>query len=111
MSGSGRIEVSRLTEKELAASAAGEIHFDWLRGTIPAGAKNAPEVGFDDWSGVVSVQGGNVKLGENVLRAGQRSSSVAGTIPLGGPASLTVAPAEGKVVAGAGQPDSHPGLK
>jgi hypothetical protein len=112
VSGSGKLTVSGLSAKELSASAAGELHFDWLHGvltTAPSQGARLPEARvqearlqethlqetkFDHWSGTATIQGGKAQIGENELLAGKRTSSLAGVIPFASPVRLTIAPAE-----------------
>jgi hypothetical protein len=107
--GSGKIELSGLTGKDLASSATGSLQFHWLKGSIPVAvaAKNtAPAsvhpsplrvddtpVRFDDWTGEAAIAGGRLELKSNTLRQGQHRSSLSGTIPFSGAPHLTAAPA------------------
>jgi uncharacterized protein involved in outer membrane biogenesis len=43
--GSGKVELSGLTAKELAASAAGTVHFHWVKGAVPVSAAGAAPAG------------------------------------------------------------------
>jgi len=115
LSGHGSVEFSGLTDKQLAASASGSVHFSWPHGSIPAqtaiSAKAAmpaktpttadpatprTEVHFDDWSGTVTIHNGEAQLAENAMRQGKRIASVTGVIPFGSPAKLAVASPGGK---------------
>lgn len=106
--GSGKVELSGLTEKELAASAAGTVHFHWVKGAAPISVLSGPEgtepakgvtpvtaMRFDAWSGDATIDGGKIALGSNTLSSnaknqGQHASAVAGEVPFGGPARLTL---------------------
>jgi len=89
-----------VTAKELAASASGEVHFNWSHGSIIASGTAAQEsVRFDAWRGTASIQGGNVEFGENELVSGRRSNSVTGTIRFGGSPRLSIEPATPKLAA------------
>jgi hypothetical protein len=121
LSGHGSIELSGMTDKQLAASASGSVHFSWPHGSIPAqtaipikaaipaktpdtpdastpATPAAPraEVHFDDWSGTVTIHNGGAQLGENAMRQGKRIASITGVIPFGSPAKLAVASPIGK---------------
>ena len=121
VSGSGSIQLSGLTAKDLQASAVGNLRFDWLHGALSTASiaaaaspdaratETKPETKFDDWNGTVSIQGGKAQLGKNGLILGKRNSSMAGTIPLGGPVKLSVVPAETKINAHTAQPASQSG--
>jgi hypothetical protein len=95
--GSGKIELSGLTGKDLAASVTGLLQFHWVKGSIPVAAtvKNAAPASmrFDDWSGEAAIANGRVELKSNTLRQGRHKSSLAGTIPFGAAPHLTAAPA------------------
>jgi AsmA-like C-terminal region len=130
LSGSGSIQLSGLTGQQLAASATGSVRFDWPHGSIsapsadvaataaptaPPAAAQIPEVSqqethFDDWIGTATVQGGKVQLADNAMRQGKRSVSVAGVIPFGGSAKLSIGPvgpivpANGKAAGGHAAP-------
>ena len=109
LSGHGSIELSGLTDKQLAASASGTVHFSWPHGSLPirtaipaktaASAEPAAspsEVRFDDWSGTVTLHNGEVQLGENAMRQGRHITSITGAIPFGSPVKLAVTPPNGK---------------
>jgi len=96
VSGGGNAQLSGRNEADLAASATGTLHFDWQHGAGLA----VSETGFDDWRGTAAIQSGKAVLGENTLRAQRKSSSLAGSIPFGGPVVLTVAPASKRPMAG-----------
>jgi hypothetical protein len=108
VSGSGTIQLSGLTSEALAASATGDLRFNWPHGSIaPVGSTEEP-VHFDHWAGNAAIRAGKLELGENALISGRRSSSVAGTIPFGGPAKLTIALSTAKLAAVAAPTPSHP---
>jgi len=106
VSGSGNLQLSGRSAEDLAASAAGTVHFDWQHGAglaragLAGAGLAAAESAFDDWSGTAAIQDGKVVLGENTLRARRKSSSLVGSIPFSGPVELTVAPVGGRQVAG-----------
>jgi hypothetical protein len=115
LSGHGSVELSGLTDKQLAASASGTAHFSWPHGSLPIrsatsartaatleSAGSPAEVHFDDWSGTVTIHNGQAQLGENAMRQGRHITSITGAIPFGSPAKLVAAPPNGK-----GAP-SHP---
>jgi len=107
LSGSGKVELSGLTAKDLAASATGDVQFNWPHGMLATGAPRARVVAegdsdegnepgsaalvhFDGWVGKLVIKGGKAELGENAMLQGKRSTSVTGTIPFGGVARLSV---------------------
>jgi len=107
LSGSGSVQLSGLTAKDLAASAAGDLRFNWQRGTMVlnnSGAKPASEadaeggnetevaeqVRFESWTGSLAIKNGRAEPGENALLQGKRSMTVTGAIPFGGPVKLSL---------------------
>jgi hypothetical protein len=117
--GSGKIELSGLTEKELAASAAGTLHFHWVKGSLPvsaasaaagsdtaqtptAASKGVQAVHFDAWTGDATIGGGKIVLGSNTLNQSKHASAVVGDIPFGGPARLMITQGKAQAQAEAG---------
>jgi len=109
LSGHASIELSGLTDKQLAASASGTAHFSWPHGSLPIRtaipaktavpaepATSPAEIHFDDWSGTVTLHNGEAQLGENAMRQGRHVTSITGSIPFGSPAKLAVTPPNGK---------------
>lgn len=96
VSGTGQVQLSGLTAKDLAASAKGQIHFDWHSGSIqvPGQIPGQPSVSrFDDWSGAATLSGGKAELGENSLVHGRQTVTLSGSMPFGEPPKLAIAPA------------------
>lgn len=98
----GKIELSGLTGKHLAASANGTLHFDWKHGgvaaqTISARGAAGPEArrgarqvaalpaSFTEWSGDAVIGGGAITLGRNQLDARGQRREVAGSVVFGNP--------------------------
>jgi AsmA family len=104
LNGSGSVQISGLNSKELAASAAGTIHFSWPHGSVPLSthAPDAPAVStpaetrFDVWDGTATLGGGKAQLAANAMHQGKHTSSVAGTLPFGGPPHLALGVANAK---------------
>jgi hypothetical protein len=115
VSGNGSVRLSGRNAKELAASADGELHYAWLRGSIQTasvkkaaaagedGGKSAQIVSFDSWNGTARIRDGKIQLGANTLVSGKRKSAVAGTTGFGGPIRLIVEPAGKGTVASNGR--------
>ena len=95
LSGSGSVQLSGLSPKELAASTIGDFKFNWPHGALPLTqnvtehAKEEP-VHFDLWTGAVTLKDGKAQLGENVMLQGKRSTPVSGSFPLSGPVKLSL---------------------
>jgi uncharacterized protein involved in outer membrane biogenesis len=95
LSGSGKVQLTGLDQKEQAASANGEFKF-----ALPPSSKglgnsvltSGQSLKFDQWSGSGSIQGGKVHIQKSEMLAGKRTSAVTGTVPFGGPAKLSVLP-------------------
>jgi len=88
ISGAGMVEFSGAARKDLAASAKGQLQFEWKEGTF---AQAAPSLArFDRWSGTASIAGGKLELGENRLKFRGGEGVVRGVIPFSGTAKLTV---------------------
>jgi hypothetical protein len=88
LDGTGNVTLSGLNEKELAASASGEVQFQWNNGSFLA--SSAQPIHFDAWTGQATLASGKAEIKKNTLTTGKKSSVVAGVIPFGGPAKLTV---------------------
>jgi len=100
LSGSGDIHLSGLSEKELSASATGDLAFAWDGGAIPA-TELIPEraalsgnkpVSFEHWTGKVAIKDGGAQLEDNALVMGRRRAIAEGGLTFGGPVRLTVHP-------------------
>lgn len=86
--GSGHVKMAGLNQKELAATSAGVVHFQWSNGTLVT--SSAQPLHFSDWTGDAEIRSGRAEIGKNTIHVGDHSSAVAGAIPFGGPARLTV---------------------
>ena len=91
--GNGKIELAGFTSDDLAASAKGELHFEWLRGGISAPSGIAPPAlaRFDRWSGDMEIANGALTLKENQVQRGAGAASVQATVILATPAKTTFA--------------------
>jgi hypothetical protein len=81
----GKIELSGFTEKDLAASAKGTLHFDWRHGAISAAAGSVPAVltRFDRWTADAQIANGSIALQQNHLQRGSHSSAVEASATFG----------------------------
>jgi uncharacterized protein involved in outer membrane biogenesis len=82
---SGKIELSGFTEKDLAASAKGSLHFDWRNGAVSAAGGPLPAAltRFDRWTADAEIANGSIALGQNQIKRGSRSGAVEATATLG----------------------------
>lgn len=91
VSASGQIQLAGLKAKDLAASATGQIRFDWHAGVIQI--PNQPTLSrFDDWSGTATLASGHAELGANTLVHGKQTVTVSGSLPFAEPAKLSAEP-------------------
>ncbi len=96
-SGNGKIELSGYSANELAASAKGDLHFEWRNGAMgnqPSAASKADPVPaalgrFDRFTADASIANGAITLGENQVVSGARKRSVDATITFGDPPIIT----------------------
>ncbi len=96
-SGNGKIEISGYSASELAASANGDLHFEWRKGAVgnqPSAASKAGPVPaalgrFDSFTADASIANGAITLGQNQVVSGARKRSVDATITFGDPPKVT----------------------
>ncbi|MGD0903525.1 MAG: AsmA family protein [Terracidiphilus sp.] len=106
----GKIELSGFTDKDLADSAKGTLHFEWRHGTVslppggrgsvpaeppaapPAAASVPPALArFDRWTAEAGIANGTIVLKHNQVRRGGRKQAVDATVILGDPLKVTFA--------------------
>ena len=95
--GNGKVELSGFTGADLAASAKGQIHFDWRQGSITghSGSSSALPSGlakFDHWTGEGNIADGEVSIQKSLVQQGPHSSTVDATITLATPTVIAFAP-------------------
>jgi hypothetical protein len=86
--GTGKIELVGFTDKELAASAKGALHFDWRHGSITDSADlDLPPAlaRFDRWTADAEIANGAITLKQNQVQHGDRKLSVEGAAFFGNP--------------------------
>src|SRR5271157_12046 len=109
-----KIELSGYTDKDLAASAKGVLHFDWRHGTInsPGGAQAGGQENdraassaalpaavavppalarFDRWTADAGIANGTITLQQNQVQRGFHKQAVEATVSLGDPPKVTFA--------------------
>jgi hypothetical protein len=87
----GKIELSGFTDKDLAASVKGTLHFDWRHGAIAARPDTSltkvavpPALNrFDRWTADAEIADGTVTLKQNEVDEGARKHAVDGALTLG----------------------------
>jgi len=106
----GRIELSGFTDKDLADSVKGTLHFDWRYGAVslPAGAHGSDAAGsppalaasasvppalarFDRWTAEAAIANGSITLKQNQVQRGSHKQAVDATVTLGDPPKVTFA--------------------
>ena len=88
----GRIDLSGYTDKDLAASAKGTLHFEWRHGSVgaPAASSAAAPVPlalarFDRWTADAEIANGAITLQQNQVQQGARKRAVEAAVTLGDP--------------------------
>lgn len=87
--GSVQLELSGFTEKDLTASAKGDLHFVWDQGTLAALNDQAvpPALArFDRFTSDATISNGEMALDKTEVRRGSRKSSVQATVTFASPA-------------------------
>jgi hypothetical protein len=92
LDGHGKVALSGFTDKDLAASAAGMLHFDWLHGSVATGT-GAPAPSaltrFSRWAADAEIAKGAVTLKQSQVQQGSRKSAVDATITFGDPPKIS----------------------
>jgi hypothetical protein len=92
-SGNGQLDLSGFTDKDLAASAKGTLHFDWRHGAVAAVAGSVPPqlARFDLWSSDAEIAKGAITLKQSQVLEGSRKRAVEATVTLGDPPRVAFA--------------------
>ena len=89
----GKIDLAGFTDKDLAASANGTLHFDWqhgaMEGTGSGGGVPAALARFDRWTADAGIVNGTVTLKANEVKQGSRKRAVAAALTLGDPPKVS----------------------
>ncbi len=99
LDGTGKIELSGYTGKELAASAHGALHFECRRGAIGNQPSESSKAGpvpaslgrFNAWTADATVANGSLTLDQNSVSTGARKQSVQATVTFGDPPAVSFA--------------------
>ncbi|MGB7547623.1 MAG: hypothetical protein WBM14_07735, partial [Terracidiphilus sp.] len=92
--GNGKVELSGFTDKDLASSAKGTMHFEWRRGEIErAKGSEVPAAlaRFDRWTADGTIADGAVTLEQSQVQQGRRKSEVEAAVTFGDPSKVTFA--------------------
>jgi hypothetical protein len=94
----GQIDLSGYTDKDLAASAKGTLHFEWRHGAVGAPAASSaaapapPALArFDRWTADAEIANGAITLKQNEVRQGARKRAVEAVVTLEAPPRVTFA--------------------
>ncbi len=99
LDGEGKIELSGFTDKDLAASVKGTLHFDWRHGAVArqegdsfAAVAVPPALArFDRWTADADLADGTIKLDRNEVQQGDRKHAVDATLTFGNPPKVSFA--------------------
>jgi len=95
----GKMGLSGFTDKDLAASAKGTLHFDWRRGVMaeqpesssPMDAVPPALTRFDRWTADADIADGKIALKKNEVQQGSQKRAVEGTLAFGNPPKVSLA--------------------
>jgi AsmA family/AsmA-like C-terminal region len=90
--GTGAVELAGFTDHDLAASAKGELHFDWRHGSVAdKGEGETPPMlaKFDRWMADAEIADGAITLKQNQVQRGARKAAVEGAATFGDPPRVT----------------------
>jgi hypothetical protein len=96
LSGTGKVELSGFTDRDLAASAKGTLHFVWEHGAVIAGGDSdlpLPLARFDRWIADAEVANNALVLKQNELVRGGRKVSIEASAQFGDPPQVIFGPA------------------
>jgi AsmA family len=92
LNGTGDLELVGFTDKDLAGSAKGSLHFEWPHGSISA----APDLDrppslarFDRWTADAVIADGAITLKQNQVQRGAKKLSVEASATFGDPPGVT----------------------
>jgi hypothetical protein len=90
--GDGKIDLSGFTEKDLAGSAKGTLHFEWRHGSVAGEAGTAPAAlgRFDRWIGDAEIANGGIVLKQSQVEQSGHNHSMEGTLSFGDPPKVTL---------------------
>jgi hypothetical protein len=87
----GKLEISGYTSGDLAASAKGNLHFEWRHGSIRATSGSLPPAlaRFDRWTADAEIANGALTLKENQVKSGARATPVQAAVPFDDPPRIS----------------------
>jgi len=93
--GGGEVELAGYTDRDLAASAKGSLHFDWRNGAVAgSGDLEVPPMltKFDRWTADAEIANGAITLKQNQVQRGVRKLAAEGAAIFGDPPQVTFGP-------------------
>jgi hypothetical protein len=98
VNGSGEVEMSGFTDKDLAASAKGTLHFDWSKGSVASVSQTGlnqaglpPALArFDRWTADAAIADGALTLKQNQIQRGAHKLAVEGSATFGDPPAVRI---------------------
>ena len=97
INGKAQVELVGFTDKDLAASAKGSVHFDWPHGSISTAANVERPLAlarFDRWSVDAEIADGAIILKQNQVHRGAKKLLVEGSAAFGDPPRVTFGPSQ-----------------
>jgi len=89
----GKIDLAGFTDKDLAASVKGTLHFDWQRGAMTDAERSidvpAALARFDRWTADADVANGTVTLKDSQVQQGSHKKAVEAKLMLGNPPKVS----------------------
>ena len=90
--GDGKVELAGFSDRDLASSAEGTLHFDWRHGTLEEAAGeqvSREEVRFDRWTAEVAIANNRATIRQNQMQTGSRKGSFDAVLTFADPPSVT----------------------
>jgi AsmA family len=95
----GKIDLSGFTAKDLAASAKGNLHFEWRRGLVETQGGGSAATGgvpealkhFDSWTAEAEIANGAITLKDSGVQQGARKQALEGALSFGEPPKVSFA--------------------
>jgi hypothetical protein len=94
----GQLDLTGYTDKDLATSAKGTLHFEWRNGAVAAaaGSGSVPPLlaRFDRWTADAEIANGTITLKQSQVLEGDRKRTVDASVTLADPPRITFAGAK-----------------
>jgi hypothetical protein len=93
--GTAEVDLAGFSDRDLAASAKGALHFDWPHGSVTEnGDVETPPMlaRFDRWTADAEIADGAITLKQNQVQRGARKLALEGAVTFGDPPQVTFGP-------------------